>query len=52
MKKKYSAPYMESIKLNTRSILMSSMDGGLGDMNENPIISDAPVFDEEFFNLF
>ena len=52
MKKKYSAPYVETIKLSTRSILMSSTDGSLGDMEEQTVISDIPVFDMDFFNLF
>lgn len=43
---------MESIKLNTRSILMSSQtDGSLGDLPETGVISDVPMLDFDMFNL-
>lgn len=51
MKKNYSAPYVETIKLSTRSILMSSTDGSLGDLPETGVISDIPMLDFDMFNL-
>ena len=43
MKKHYLSPFAESVKLNPRSILMTSTDGDLGDLGEITIITDSIV---------
>ena len=43
IKKSYFAPSAECIELKTRSILMASVDGDLGDLAEISIISDSII---------
>ena len=43
MKKKYFTPYAEQIVLTHENFLMSSVDGGLGDLGEITIITDSVI---------
>jgi len=38
MKKTYKTPLAEVIGFSARGVLMSSIDGNLGNMDQNPII--------------
>lgn len=44
IRKEYLSPCVESISLDPKAILMQSGEGNLGDMGENPIISNAPMY--------
>jgi len=41
MKKNYLIPFAECIYLNSNSVLMSSPEGSLGELHEEPIISNT-----------
>lgn len=41
MKKQYLSPDVLSIKLNPTTVLMASVEGGLGDLPEVGIITDS-----------
>lgn len=44
IKKEYASPYVESIKLEAVGCIMASAGGNLGNLDENPIIDNAPMY--------
>ena len=52
IKKEYLPPILESVDLKPRSILMSSVDGDLGDIGEITIITDSIIQGPDEFLVF
>lgn len=52
MKKQYLSPDVQSIKLNSMSLIMVSAEGDLGDLSEIEIISDSIIASPDEFLLF
>ncbi|MBR5925027.1 MAG: hypothetical protein IKZ60_06135 [Bacteroidales bacterium] len=51
MKKYYLSPFVESVKMNPMSVLMTSPGGSLDDLGETPIITDSIVDQDDFGGL-